>query len=140
MGAPDHIFSPFERRQNETSLERHADVVRTPAHADIIKDSDVEQISDESFFIASSTVMRKVRAQAALLANVNVPVLLVGESGTGKEVVARLIHKLSPRSSCRFLKVNCAASPGDLLEANYLDANAVRYKLEKASLNCVIKE
>src|SRR5437588_6127552 len=61
--------------------------------------------------------MRKIRSQAALVANVDIPVLLLGESGTGKEVLAQLIHKLSPRALRTFLKVNCAAVPGDLLES-----------------------
>jgi len=61
--------------------------------------------------------MRKIRSQAALVANVDIPVLLLGESGTGKEVLARLIHKLSPRAHRTFLKVNCAAVPADLLES-----------------------
>ncbi len=61
--------------------------------------------------------MRKLRSQAALVANVDIPVLMLGESGTGKEVMARLIHKLSPRAHRTFLKVNCAAVPADLLES-----------------------
>jgi transcriptional regulator with PAS, ATPase and Fis domain len=61
--------------------------------------------------------MRKLRSQAALVANVDIPVLMLGESGTGKEVVSRLIHKLSPRAHRTFLKVNCAAVPADLLES-----------------------
>jgi transcriptional regulator with PAS, ATPase and Fis domain len=61
--------------------------------------------------------MRKIRSQSALVANVDIPVLLLGESGTGKEVLGRLIHKLSPRAHRTFLKVNCAAVPADLLES-----------------------
>ncbi|HEU5336409.1 MAG TPA: sigma-54 dependent transcriptional regulator, partial [Terriglobales bacterium] len=60
---------------------------------------------------------KKIRSQSALVAGVDIPVLLLGESGTGKEVVARLIHKLSPRAHRTFLKVNCAAVPADLLES-----------------------
>jgi len=77
----------------------------------------VEEVADDMFFIAASPAMRKIRSQAALVANVDIPVLLLGESGTGKEVLARLIHKLSPRAHRTFLKVNCAAVPADLLES-----------------------
>jgi len=78
---------------------------------------DFEEISEDLFFVAGSLAMRKLRTQAELLAKVNVPVLIVGESGSGKEVAARLIHKFSVRSGYRFLKVNCAALPADLLES-----------------------
>src|SRR5437899_12489726 len=67
---------------------------------------EVEELCDDVFFVAASPAMRKIRSQAALVANVEIPVLLLGESGTGKEVVARLIHKLSPRAHRTFLKVN----------------------------------
>src|SRR6267154_2170594 len=77
----------------------------------------VEELYDDVFFVAASPAMRKIRSQAALVANVDIPVLMLGESGTGKEVVARLIHKLSPRAHRTFLKVNCAAVPADLLES-----------------------
>ncbi len=77
----------------------------------------VENLGDDIFFVAASPAMRKVRLQAELLANINVPVLILGESGTGKEVTAHLIHKLSSRSERKFLKVNCAALPGELLES-----------------------
>ena len=77
---------------------------------------DIEQVSDDAFFVGASPIMRKLRAQAELLAQANVPVLILGENGSGKDTAARLIHKLSVRSGFKFLKVNCAALPGDLLE------------------------
>ena len=77
---------------------------------------DVEVLGEEAFFVGASPVMQKLRAQAELLSQADVPVLIVGEPGTGRETTARLIHKLSVRSGFRFLKVNCAALPGDLLE------------------------
>jgi transcriptional regulator with PAS, ATPase and Fis domain len=61
--------------------------------------------------------MKEIRAQVALIAKVDVPVLLLGESGVGKEIVARLIHKMSIRAHRPMLKVNCAALPADLLES-----------------------
>src|SRR5690348_9890745 len=61
--------------------------------------------------------MHKLRAQAELVAQVDIPVLLLGESGTGKEIFARIIHAVSPRVHGPFLKVNCAALPEDLLES-----------------------
>jgi len=82
-----------------------------------IASEDIEQVSDEAFFVGASPIMRKLRAQAELLAQANVPVLILGENGSGKDTAARLIHKLSVRSGFKFLKVNCAALPGDLLEA-----------------------
>jgi len=80
---------------------------------------DIGEIGAHLFFVAASPVMRQLRAKVELLAKVNTPVLIVGESGSGKEIVARLIHKLSFRSGGRFLKVNCAALPDDLLESEF---------------------
>ena len=68
--------------------------------------------------------MRKLRAQAELLAQVDVPVLIVGENGSGKAATARLIHKLSVRSGFRFRRVDCAALPGDLLEQELFGVDA----------------
>ena len=77
---------------------------------------DIEQLGPRAFFVGASPMTRKLRAQAELLAEANVPVLILGENGSGKDTVARLIHKLSVRSGFKFLKVNCADMPADLLE------------------------
>ena len=74
-------------------------------------------MGDDLYFLAACESMRNIRRQVAMIAGVDVPVLILGESGTGKEVLARLIHKLSPRAGQKFLKVNCAALPDDLLES-----------------------
>ena len=61
--------------------------------------------------------MQPVRDLVTKVASTNTTVLLRGESGVGKEIVARAIHKASPRANKQFLKVNCAALPGELLES-----------------------
>lgn len=61
--------------------------------------------------------MQAVRARIERAAGLNVPILILGESGTGKEVLARFIHARSPWRSGPFIKVNCPAIPGTLLES-----------------------
>jgi len=51
------------------------------------------------------------------LAGANVPVLIQGESGTGKDIIARMVHANSPWRSGPWVKVNCPAIPGTLLES-----------------------
>ncbi|HTA59969.1 MAG TPA: sigma-54 factor interaction domain-containing protein, partial [Candidatus Baltobacteraceae bacterium] len=77
----------------------------------------VEVLHDGSSFLAASSAMRSIREQIEKIADYDVPVLILGESGTGKEVVARLLHARSARARQPFLKVNCAALPGTLLES-----------------------
>jgi transcriptional regulator with GAF, ATPase, and Fis domain len=77
----------------------------------------IEELGGSNFFLAASPQMLEIHRQVKLLADIDVNVLILGESGTGKEVVAQLIHKNSRRSPERFLKVNCAALPADLLES-----------------------
>ena len=111
LGAHDYITKPFQKAELDAVIDQCLGTNQQNYPGE------VEELSDDTFFVAASPVMRKLRSQAALVANVDIPVLMLGESGTGKEVMARLIHKLSPRAHRTFLKVNCAAVPGDLLES-----------------------
>lgn len=111
LGAQDYLTKPFEKAQLDSVIDLCLGQGKQTFTGE------VEELSDDVFFIAASPAMRKIRSQSALVAHVDIPVLLLGESGTGKEVLGRLIHKLSPRAHRTFLKVNCAAVPADLLES-----------------------
>ena len=77
---------------------------------------EIERISEELYFIAASPATRRLRTQAELLSQTDVPVLVTGEAGSGKTTAARLIHSLSIRSSFPFKRVGCAVLTSDLLE------------------------
>src|SRR6266545_3099908 len=76
-----------------------------------------EDRMSEGLSLCISAKMQPIRELIAKVAATNTTVLLRGESGVGKEVVARALHKASPRANKQFLKVNCAALPGELLES-----------------------
>jgi len=86
----------------------------SPGSSYLLSDSDLPP--DEVIF-GSSPAMEAVRLSVDMAATANIPVLLQGESGTGKEVLARYIHLRSPWGSGAFVKVNCPAIPGTLLES-----------------------
>ncbi|MBI1740928.1 MAG: sigma-54-dependent Fis family transcriptional regulator [Candidatus Koribacter versatilis] len=112
LGAHNYLTKPFQKAELDAVIDQCIGDAKGESYA-----GEVEELCDDVFFVAASPAMKKIRSQAALVANVDIPVLLLGESGTGKEVLARLIHKLSQRAHRTFLKVNCAAVPADLLES-----------------------
>src|SRR5262249_24814921 len=67
--------------------------------------------------IGSSPAIKAVLDQIDLVAPTDSTVLIQGETGTGKELVARAVHKLSPRRNAPFITLNCAAIPAGLLES-----------------------
>src|SRR5215813_10100658 len=73
-------------------------------------------LPDEILF-GRAPSMAEIRGRAERICRTNVPVLLCGEGGTGKEALARWIHARSEYASGEFVKVNCAAIPGSLLES-----------------------
>jgi two-component system response regulator AtoC len=74
-------------------------------------------IPPENIVFGCSDAMRSVRDRLNKVAGANVPVLIQGESGTGKDIIARMIHGLSPWKTGPYVKVNCPAIPGTLLES-----------------------
>ncbi|MDH3735162.1 MAG: sigma-54 dependent transcriptional regulator [Gemmatimonadota bacterium] len=75
------------------------------------------QIQKETGIVGRTEPVHEILERIHMLAPVNSTVLLTGESGTGKELVARAIHRLSPRRGKSFIAVNCAALPESLLES-----------------------
>lgn len=77
----------------------------------------IGEIPPEAVVFGTSEAMNSLRDRLAKVAGANVPVLIHGESGTGKDIVARMVHAFSPWKSGPFVKVNCPAIPGTLLES-----------------------
>jgi DNA-binding NtrC family response regulator len=67
--------------------------------------------------VTESEASKRILSQIARVAPTSMPVLITGETGTGKEVAARLLHAWSPREQKRFVPINCAAIPDELMEA-----------------------
>src|ERR1700687_1767888 len=75
------------------------------------------ELPPDQIIFGLSKAMQPVRSRLEKVAAANVPVLITGESGTGKDIIARLIHGLSPWKTGPYVKVNCPAIPGTLLES-----------------------
>ena len=109
-GADEFLTKPFEETQLLAVVRRHLEVIRLRR-----KVAELEGIAESPLGIAPSFVRAVELSRNAAATDTNV--LILGETGTGKEVIARFIHRCSPRQRRPFIAVNCAALPETLLEA-----------------------
>ena len=83
-----------------------------------VEPDDVEpKPQDFQEIVGASAALRRVQRQVEVVAPTDANVLILGETGTGKELVARAIHRMSPRKNLPFVTLNCAAIPTGLLES-----------------------
>ena len=82
-----------------------------------VDEEEVEVSQDFGEIVGTSAALRRVQRQVEVVAPTDANVLILGETGTGKELVARAIHRLSPRKNLPFITLNCAAIPTGLLES-----------------------
>jgi PAS domain S-box-containing protein len=78
-------------------------------------DVEVRQNFDE--MVGNSAALKRILRQVEVVAPTDATVLVLGETGTGKELVAKAVHRLSPRKNLPFISLNCAAIPTGLLES-----------------------
>src|SRR3984893_5668333 len=116
LGAHDYLTKPFEKPELDAALLKCRKTLQLTSENKALREY-CEQLTEDLSFLASSPQMLKIRQQILQIAPVDVPVFISGESGVGKEVVARMIHLRSMRRQLPFVKVNCAALPGELLES-----------------------
>ncbi len=115
MGANHVLLRPVIKEQIESLVRKTLGSSDDDKDADMASEN-IEALGEDEFFLSVSPITQKVRTQAELLAQTDVPVLILGEPGSGKGTIARLIHKLSVHAGFKFLRVNCSEMPGDLLE------------------------
>ncbi|NMG31701.1 PEP-CTERM-box response regulator transcription factor [Aromatoleum evansii] len=114
MGAYDFFGKPFEPELLALTIDRAFRLHDLQAENHRLQ---AQQSSPLSGVITRDPGMLKVCRTVERVASANVTVALLGASGTGKEILARALHALSSRSKERFLAINCAAIPENLLES-----------------------
>src|SRR5215204_5210567 len=113
LGAFDFIEKPFTSERVLVTVSKGLEV------RELRQENRELKLAMESRYeiVGNSASLRRVLESIKKAAPTNATVLLLGESGVGKELVARTIHRNSPRAGQRFVQVNCAAIPEELIES-----------------------
>ncbi len=117
LGAYEYIVKPFDVdviAEIIDSAVTTSRMMRVPAR---LPSTEPDDDADGDLLVGNCPAMQEVYRSIGRVANQDVTVLVLGESGTGKEVIARAIYNYSPRADERFLAINCAAIPEQLLES-----------------------
>lgn len=117
LGAFNFLIKPFSPEALETTIEKAEEHVQLLKENRFLREEQVLSKCPE--LIACSPAMKKMVQDLEKIAKSQASVFITGESGTGKEVIAAAIHRLSPRSSQPFIRVNCAAIPEALVESEF---------------------
>ncbi|MEE9563189.1 MAG: sigma-54 dependent transcriptional regulator, partial [Thermoanaerobaculia bacterium] len=115
-GAYDFISKPFDVEELKVIVEKALEKTEL-VDENVYLRRELEQKYQFSNIIGRSRPMKEIFDLIERVAKTTSTVLLEGESGTGKELIARAVHYQSPRSSHRFLSINCGALPENLLES-----------------------
>ncbi len=115
-GAAEFVNKPFDVKEVEIHIQSVLEKSRLRQELTHLK-SELQAKSRWDSFVGDSPKMLEVKNIIEQVAPSELTVLIRGESGTGKEIVARMLHEMSDRVKSSFSKVNCAAIPRDLLEA-----------------------
>ncbi len=115
-GAYHYIIKPFKNDEMVLLAHRAMEKAKLTSENKILKRELNKSFSLESI-IGKSVAMQEVFQTVRRVASANANVLINGESGSGKELVARAIHNSGPRKNGRFIPINCAAIPEQLLES-----------------------
>ncbi len=113
-GAADFLEKPFTAQKLYNCIDI---ALEAGAEQGLAANDDEAGETDFEGIIYGSDAMRKLLKLVRKIADSNICVLITGESGTGKELIARAIHKLSPRRLNPFIPVNCGALPEHLFES-----------------------
>jgi DNA-binding NtrC family response regulator len=113
LGASDFFEKPLARERVLVSVRNVLDAAKALRELARVTEQQLQRYE----MIGQTPVIQKLFHEIEKVAPTKASVLITGESGTGKELIARAIHRLSPRADRPFVKVNCAAIPRELIES-----------------------